>query len=99
MGDESVNTAPRCVLSFTAFEHWVSKAPHVYACLVNLLLPLLPYGAALTLEEVDLTARGLTQRCGELRARVEVRGQGVQRKRFLKLHDEFVKHQRELFAL
>lgn len=87
--DECVSTTPQSVLSFRAFEHWVSKSPGLYTALLHLLLPLLPYGVALTSEELEFAARGLTQRCGELRARSEVRAQGIQRKRFMKLHAYF----------
>jgi len=85
MPDEDVNTCRPSALSFNAFGHWVSRAPDAYISLLHILFPLMPYGVALTSEELELAARGLSQRCGELRARSEVRAQGIQRKEFMKL--------------
>lgn len=96
--DECVNTSQRPELCFAAFELWVTKAPDVYASLLHLLLPLMQYGLALSSEEIFLAARGLTQRCGELRARMEVRAQGIQRKQFMKLYINFTKPRCEPFA-
>lgn len=91
MPGECMNTTLQLALSFSAFEHWVARAPDVYASLLHLLLPLLPYGVALTSEEMDLASRGLSQRCGELRARGEVKAQGLQRRRFMKLHARYLR--------
>lgn len=95
--DECVNTTPQSVLSFSAFECWVSRNPSVFKSLLHLLFPLLPYGVALTHEEMELSARGLSQRCGELRARMDVRAQGFQKKRFVQLHVNFTKPRRDHF--
>lgn len=95
--DECVNTTPQTVLSFSAFECWVSRNPSVFKSLLHLLFPLLPYGVALTHEEMELSARGLSQRCGELRARMDVRAQGFQKKRFVQLHVNFTKPRRDHF--
>jgi len=94
--DECVDTVPLSVLSFRGFEHFVVTAPGTYSALWRLLFPLLPHGVALTSEEIDLSARGLSQRCGELRARIEMRVQVVQRKLMMRLHADFTKPQHDL---
>lgn len=87
--DEFVNTSAPCSLCFRGFEHWVFKRPSMYAALMQLLLPLLPYGVALTSEEVELAARGLSQRCGELRANSDAKALGLQRKLMAQLCLDF----------
>jgi len=89
--DECMSTASPSTLSFSGFEAWVSRDPSTYVSLVRLLLPLLPCGVALASEEIDLVARGLSQRCGELRARMESRAQGTQRKQMTSLHASYAK--------
>jgi len=52
-------------------------------------MPLLANMVALTSEEVHLAARGMSQRCGELRARMEARAQATQRKHMANLHANY----------
>jgi len=76
----------QCMLSFSAFKLWVSKDPSVYVSLIHVCMPLLANMVALTSEEIHLAARGMSQRCGELRARMEARAQATQRKHMASLH-------------
>jgi hypothetical protein len=83
-GECGYTVAPS-VMCFRGFEHWVFKHPNMYSALMQLLLPLLPYGVNGTSEEMELAARGLSQRCGELRANMEAKAHGLQRKQMAQL--------------
>lgn len=77
-------------VSFFAFEQFVAKFPEVYTGLLSLLLPLAGRGANFVSQEMDLVARQLTHRAGELRAKISVQMQLRQRSYLEKLYTSFV---------
>jgi len=88
-GKSSEVLSLRPTLSFAGLQHFVSVQPAVFVALVHLFLPLVSRGALLMSEEIDLTNRKLMQRAGELRARMDVQVQRLQRKQMARLHQEF----------
>mmetsp|Transcript_32377 Transcript_32377/g.59205 ORF Transcript_32377/g.59205 Transcript_32377/m.59205 type:complete len:724 (-) Transcript_32377:71-2242(-) len=75
-------------LSFAAFERFVFRQPGVFMRLTHILLPLAMECEQVFEEEMDVKARQQMQKARELKARIDMRIQQMQRKHLLELLEE-----------
>jgi len=75
-------------LSFSGFERFVGRHPRVFMRLMHILLPLAMCCEEVLAEEMEVKVRQLFHKARELKARVDVRIQQMQRKHLLCLLDE-----------